>query len=496
MIKLGSIVIILLIWSVTNLFAGVSAKFQPNAAVAGDRVDFIITSDSENTQFPDLEKIGGVPVEAVSGSQNMTSINGKREVVISRRYTIFPRKDVTADPAKVIVNGKTLKTNRAVLKVNPPSKTKSSPFSFDIKSSKKSLYVGEELVLELVFNVDANIQLTGLHFDEAGLKDFIFKAMDKQWIGQQNGSKNRFTRRFRVIPQRAGKIKIDEQQIVAQTRNGNSLFANNINKRVYSNSLELNIKPIPKDLFIVGDFTIGATIDKMEVKSGNPVTVTITTQGYGSLDGYEPGLPKIEGVTVFKDKTDGSDVVRDGKLYATKTVKAAFLANKDFTVPKFRLEYFDPKAGKRRVKETKEFAVTVKGKPLAAKEKENMGPVVIQASKEREEQPAAAEKESDGKMWLYITTGFIAGLITAWLAATIRRKKEGEKRGGLFFKGLKPSSKKDLYRRVLPFSGDKEADRLIAELEKELYKDKSSTISLRELRRSIKRLEEGATKDL
>ena len=476
MINIGKILLFLTL--LTSLVQGkLIVKFMPPVIQKGDRVDFIIETDSQNIEFPNLENISGVAVENVSTFQNHTNINGKKTLLTSRRYTLYPNHTIKAPAIKVIVNGKVYKTKEIYLRVKNKQQTKNSKYKFTIKPSKKEVYVGEEFSLELGFTVRSSANLTGLRFNINSINGIIVKSTEKEWSGKRTAEGIYYRKKYTIIPQKSGKLKIEEQPIIVQIRDARSIFGNTINTKVYSNKTEVNILPLPKDILVVGDFNIETNIAKKTIDDKEPLTATILIYGYGSLDGYEFAPPKIKGVTLYVDKTESSNEVRGGRLFSTKKIKIAFVSDKSFIIPPFLIKYFNPKTKKIETKKSKAFNIKVISKPKSLKSTKIIQPPTTQKK---------GIKKQNSLSTLYLLEGLFTGFLIGVLFCLKREKTEDKKKFNS--KIFKINSRKDLYNQLLAFTGEGEVDEILKKLDDEFYKDIDSKIKTKDLKKLIMRL--------
>ena len=126
-------------------------------------------------------------------------------------------------------------------------------------------------------------------------------------------------------------------------------------KNYYSNEVTIHAKALPNNAKIVGNFTISAVADKTEITPSEAVNVTVTVKGNGNLEDIESFKPYINGVNVFAEKI----VIKSDTL----TQKLAFVSDKDFTIPPFKLAFYNLKTQRVEQIKTKAIHIKVKGSP-------------------------------------------------------------------------------------------------------------------------------------
>ncbi|MCV6607351.1 MAG: hypothetical protein OIF32_03995, partial [Campylobacterales bacterium] len=344
---------------------------------------------------------------------------------------------------------------------------------------------GEELEIEAIFTATSKVNLSGLSFDPENIEGFTVKNLQSQWLGQRLGEKNRFKRKFTVVPQKSGNMKIDGQPLVAQFQNGRSMFATTSSKRFYSNKLQINVKPLPKGVSVVGDFEIESKIDKQEVKEGEAVTVTYTIFGFGSLDGLDFGEPSVEGVTVYKDKETIKNSFQNERLYSVFKVKIAYLSGDDFAIPKKSIKFFDPKKKKIVSKFTKPYQIKVK--KISKKIKRDK-PEIVQKKEKNQEIKEKDEKNIELEKYYFLIYGLIVGIIIGFFINFKREKKSRDNNFTLNFSKFKFSNKKELYNKLLPHVDNPEVKEMVQRLENHLYRGDNSDIKGSEIKKLLKKI--------
>ncbi len=108
---LGKILFIIL-FSVT-IFANVNVSVEPPLVYRGGVVNFIISADGDNIEFPEIQEIAGFPVIGTSSSHSINVINGDITKDISKTYSFKPDKNITIPSFSVRVDGKVYKSKRA-----------------------------------------------------------------------------------------------------------------------------------------------------------------------------------------------------------------------------------------------------------------------------------------------------------------------------------------------------------------------------------------------
>ena len=272
MTKTGSIILGIFL-SFLPAWAQLQAYVDATSVQAGDEVRFTIETDQENTVFPDIQTIGDFPVLAAPTSRSIQSINGHHSASLKKSYVFHPTRSMTIPSYTVRINGTAVKTPPIEISVSKRSQTLGKPYRFDIRIDNATPYVGQEVALTATFTIDHSMSLEGLDLYLERLEGFIVDSSDKNWRGNRVGDKIIFERVFRLYPQKAGKMLIDHLPIVGLASDGRvrMFFGENQKIVAYSNALELDVRPLPSGVSLVGDFALKVRTDRFKTKAGEPV---------------------------------------------------------------------------------------------------------------------------------------------------------------------------------------------------------------------------------
>jgi hypothetical protein len=283
---------------------------------------------------------------------------------------------------------------------------------------------------------------------------------------------------YTLAPQREGNLTITPAQLKiatrANTRDMWGSFMPQVKwKSYYSNSVTITAKSLPNNAKLVGNFTISAVADKQEIAPNEAVNVTVSVQGDGNLEDIESFKPYIEGVNVFDEKIE----IHGNTL----TQKLAFVSDRDFTIPPFKLAFYNLKTKRVEQIRTKAIHIKVKG----AKE-ENMA-LKVQKSKEEplhiQKADARSEVEHGSVNYIWLIVTFIFGMVAG--AALMIKKPL------LFTKQSKKftiKNEKLLLLKLLPYRDeDVDVKKIVDALEANLYTNTKEKIDKKLLKEVLKR---------
>jgi len=459
--NLGKIILFLLIFFSTTIYASVVARVEPPVVYSGETATYILTITGGKIQKPLLDNICGNEIVGTSSqtSIEMVNMDYKKSYILS--YEFVPRKSCVIAPTEVTIDGKKEKSNEVKVVVKPASADKNAAFSLSLKASKKDVYVGEPFVINFELKQNRRAAVVDSKFIEPDFKGFWIKK--KGDASREETPEYIITRvAYTIAAQREGNLTIKPAQLRIATRvNSRDMWGSFMPqikwRSFYSNELHINAKPLPNNAKIVGDFTISAVADKKEITSNEAVNVTVTVKGDGNLEDIESFKPYIDGVNVFAEK-----IAIHGD---TLTQKLAFVSDKDFTIPPFKLAFYNLKTKQVEQIKTKPIFIKVKGSAKAdnriyMQKGEDKGLV---AQENSNKQDSVDKSASFNNIWLLVTFvfGFVLGIAVMFLKPFSWSKRE---------KKFNIKDEKLLLVKLLPYKDiDEDVKKVIDILEKNQY---------------------------
>jgi len=483
-LNLGKSILWLLLLPMLS-WAGVTAKLSKAIIYDGDQVRLIIEADGENIEFPELADVGGFPVLGTANRSSMVYNNGSMTKTLSRSYIFQPTKDVVIPVYKVVVDGIEEMTAPLRLRVAKASGAISIKDSVRLEMSvdKKEAYVGEPITLSLTFKSLPHAMYDKVELSEPKLKKFWSKKVQ----GLKQGKDGEFTTQtytYVLFPQEDGNFTLTPPYVRLGTRvAGRGAFSDpffgNIGarmnwKKLFANELTLNIKPLPNNLEVYGDFRISTDVDKKEVKANKPVNLTIDIMGQGNIEDIKKFELDIPNAVVYSDELKVSN---SGVTKGVVTQKIAIVADRNFTIPSMSFTYFDAKTKKPKTIKSEPITVKVIGSSVQAstptKIEQKAGTKVVEEPKETlaEEKNIVVQTKPVEKLLWYIL-GFISGvLLTLLLWFGFKKLKGRERKEMPFLKKIKKAkTDKALFELLLPYRDDDSVIKeVLSKLEKNIY---------------------------
>ena len=346
-------------------------------------------------------------------SSSMSIINGQvsQSVSYTYRYMLQATQEgtTTIGPASIVVEGKTLKSQAREVKVVKGSSNmaqqgqqqarqqgrqpQQQPATIDDKNlyarvsiSNPNPYKGEEAII--TYKIYTKVSLRQYSIDKLpGIKGFWQEDLTGNQIKQydEGGFAVAEIRRGAIYGQEVGKQKIDPLKLdvlamvpVQRRRPSNfweALFddpffspTQAVEKRITSNSLTVNVKPLPEvpsgkvHSGGVGSFKAKAEVDQTSLKANEAITLRLTVSGSGNLPLLE--APEVEFPKVFEAyEPKVSDNIQRSAfgVSGSRTFEWVLIPQSagKYQIPSFDYTWFNPKTHKYETYSTPAFDIEV-----------------------------------------------------------------------------------------------------------------------------------------
>jgi len=212
-----------------------------------------------------------------------------------------------------------------------------------------------------------------------------------------------------------------------------AFFSTTKDVNIYSNELNFDVKALPSNIKLVGDFEIETTIDKQKVKHGEAISYKLKIKGTGNIDDIPDIKLPIKDVTIYENKPEIKTYISNDKYEGTYEKVYSIIPNKSFTIPSINFEFFDKEQQKVISKTTKSYDIEVED---AEKREE----VVLEKAKDEnkvlETKEIIVEKISFKDRVMFFIFGVLFTVLVFSIYFYINRYKNIKK------EELKPLSKK------------------------------------------------------
>ncbi|MGK0184289.1 MAG: hypothetical protein ACI9R3_000055 [Verrucomicrobiales bacterium] len=387
------------------------AAVSANSVFVGEafRMEIQVKGSGKPDQ-PDLSGLKDFSVQANGGrqqsSQSVVTVNGQVRRQVSYgytfRYDLTPKREgpLTIPSFTVTAEGKTTQTNALRIQAREP--VESENFKLRASLSRDVAYVGEPIILEIIFFYNANVRGPNLELPALDAGDFEIYDLgqDDENKIQQLGNKRFHTMRLRkvIVPKETGTITLPPATLSFQGQNGTTAARDFFGRRVQqakwerfvvpSNEETLEVRELPTDgrpdgfAGHIGEYQISATAAPAEVNVGDPITLTVALSGPPYLEHVQvPSLHLQKALTRdFKvpEEMDAGTVNGNFKVF-TQTIRAISADIKE--VPPIELPYFDSDSGTYKIAQSDPIPITVRATTVVtADDAEGLGPVQVGSS--------------------------------------------------------------------------------------------------------------------
>ena len=457
--------------------AGVIAKVDYSTVEVGDMVTYSLELSGEDIVRPKILRICDSDVISTSSQTSMQVINGDFTKSYILSYKFLPQKSCTIKPVAIEINGVKELSNPVEVTVKKVTASKDKEFELVLQTDKKSVYVGESFDVTLLFKQKSNSRAVDSKFVPPELKGFWVKA-ESQPQRYQDGRYAVTKITYTLAAQRVGKLKISKAQMRiamrVNVRDNFGFFNSNIRWKTYfSNELDVDVKPLPSGISLVGDFSILASVDKRSVGANEAVNLNIKVLGNGNLEDIESFKPFIDGVSVFDEKIE-----INGKELSQKI---AFVSESDFVIPSFELKYFDTKTQTVKTIRTNDIAIKVKNtKPKQEleikRDTTNSDDTLVVKS-------APVDSVSSGFDKTTLIVVLIVGVLIGFLVSKIKISKGSSKKESK----ISIKDPKKFLVKLLPYRSDEEVKKILDNIEDSLYSSEKLDIDKKKLKEILKR---------
>ncbi|MGE5049566.1 MAG: BatD family protein [Deltaproteobacteria bacterium] len=347
------------------------------------RISATYSSKGESGQlqlppFSDFDVVSKDSSEQVTLVFTSGAPSFKRTVVT--QITLTPRRagELTIEPARLEYQGKTYRTQPIRIRALPAGQAAApsartpedrpddlDPFA-DVHPGRRDLlvrasidndhpYVGQQVTYSLFLLSRVNV---------SSIEKLQLPRLDGFWsedleTPQQLVPEPRtidgvqytayLLRRRALFPLRAGKAVIEPAEVGLLTGFG-MLFSRGSSRRA-SQPVELDVQPLPPgkppgfDPGNVGDWTLTATVEPVNVAVGQPITFRLVASGRGNVrDLRLPRLGAIAGLRAYDATSADKESVDRGQVTGTRTLEQLLVPERTgpVEIPALSMDIFDP----------------------------------------------------------------------------------------------------------------------------------------------------------
>jgi hypothetical protein len=353
----------------------------------------------------DLGATEGFQVYSSGTSQSISIVNGQISSSITYTYLLSPRAEgefaigpfeatlggsrATAPPIRRrVTKGATPAPGRSPEPTprTPSDRGRQRDVFLTAALDKKEAFVGEAVTL--TFRLYTRVRFaTDPEYDPPSTEGFWKEDLPPQqrFFDDYNGVRYSVTEiKTALFPTKPGRLVVGPARLsyVEDTffsvdpfdllRGGGAGRRRAVQETVRSDSIVLRVSPLPERgrppdfTGAVGSFTFESSIDKTTVGANEPITLTLTLEGEGNIQGAT--LPDIRVPDSFKEYDSGSstDISKDGyRVRGKKTYTHVMVPRYggDYEIAPVSFTWFDPKRAEYVTRSTEPFRIRVEGPP-------------------------------------------------------------------------------------------------------------------------------------
>lgn len=344
----------------------------------------------------------------------------------------------------------------------------SSKTDISLSGPQGPVFVGEPFALELMVKRCGLVESESPLFVEPKIRHIWLKKVCKT-IHTQDGNCRVSKRRYVVSAQQSGqlaitpvevRLAIDEEQADAW---GN-LKTERYWESHYSNDLELQVKRLPEDTALVGEFTLRLDVENRDVAADAVINAEIIIEGIGNFEDISVAVPTISGVNIFTEEPKLENAGSSNNERWRQ--KVSMTATSDFIIPSMPLVYFDLKDERLKTVQTEAVPIRILGGKRA------LLPKVAETE-------TVSKVRGDLTLWM-VVAGIIGIVFLIGITARVLRGRHQIKK-------VSYRDDKALLHLLLLHKDDEGIDAIIEQLEASVYEGKEISIDPKELKALIKK---------
>lgn len=343
-------------------------------------LDVIINNASNTAQYPVLKGIENLHVRQSGFQMNM--VNGTTSVTYHYRVRIDTPGSYTFGPAQItepngivesapitVIVGQDQKTSAPAKRTQQNNNAKST--FLRLSCDKTTAFVGEKVRCTLTFyTAEPSVGLQSIiNPDQKETAAFVIRTQEGTTNGTEkiNSVEHRFAQwNFDIYPTQSGQLVIPAYaaDYTIQTNQAMfSFFFRNDTKRVYSNTLNLTIDPLPSGtpnpfVGIITDFN--SKIEPAHAHVGEGMVLTITLKGDGDFDRLVmPSLRMPEGLKWYESKQYRQPSADNKETTHCMEYIVQGLQPGSYTIAPLELTYFDIKEKRYKTIKTATLSISI-----------------------------------------------------------------------------------------------------------------------------------------
>ncbi|HWP64388.1 MAG TPA: BatD family protein, partial [Candidatus Limnocylindria bacterium] len=379
----------------------VEPRLRPGRVVVGQPAALDVEiRGTQNAEVPVVPVPDGLRIEYRGQSTQVSIVNGAMSTSLTHSFLLVPDRagSYEVGPIRVQAGGRAVDAGSVRLEVTgaaaapetgggpPPTAQALGPdgLRLSLAVGKERVYLHERVPLRVTLEV-GDVQVTDVRYPVVGGDAFsIGKFAEPEQHQEIRGGRRVQVVDFAtdLLPVRAGEATLSATITLAVVvRRGNPLFdhffgmdptfGSRRNVTLEAEPVHLVVLPLPEagrpPSFggAVGSFTLAASASPLEVRAGDPVTVSITLRGTGNLEhATAPALDGSDALKVYPPSLV-EESARGAALEKRFEQVVIPQAPGDVSLPALDFAFFDPDAGVYRTATAPPIALRVLPAPAS-----------------------------------------------------------------------------------------------------------------------------------
>lgn len=352
----------------------------------------------------------------------------------------------------------------------------SSDVLLTMKADKSSAFVGEPIIVSVTISEKVGTVVDGNRYEKPDFSGFLVQEAKNNTTTIENGFE-KTQLNYLLIPKNAGIFNIKPPKADISVQNGVQSLefmgivmqtTSPVVKHLIAKPLTITVKPAPKNIDLIGDFTMTATTNPIQSKANKPIVLSFNIEGSGVVDDVRDLDFGIDGVTTYSKKPKISQDFSNNILKSSYQKEYIFISDHNFTIPSQTITIFNTRTNSTIQKVIPSQRITIfNSTPKASSE-------VISESN-------TGNNNSKTFSWFSIFMGFIVGVIVASFIGWILLNKSKNRK-------IKPSKNELLI--LLPYAkSDSEVDEMVRNLYAKQKGNKNIKIDNKKLKQLLAKYE-------
>ena len=351
-------------------------------------------------------------------------------------------------------------------------------FSYTFQVDKTNPYLKEPVLLTLDLNQTNHDIVVLFQFDLHKNKAYDFQRLNAKITDNHHNTQAHYT--YLIHPLKTGDINITFNLVKRATSDAAVSYSfsgdrddfkklETIDTPITLPSLSLFVKPLPKDVQLIGEFKLSYRIKTHKAKTYEAIPIQIILQGYGYPPSIKHIIPKTSDFTLFEQTPKIKKISTKSGLKYIATYSLAVSAEKSFDLQELNLHALNPNTHQPyTLKIPKQhFEIEAINKHTLLDKIDSPKPFKVDWS------------------WVISSLNYLLVFLSGYLTALMIKKKKQQKKkqqNVIYEKIVTCKDKRDLLKLLLVTDKVKFTDE-IEILENALYRN--SSVNLKQLKQNI-----------